>query len=156
MKRFLILSTYVGLLLFLVGPFREGVGRFLARSNAIQKTDLLKSQSRSAALVRSTLQPATPRAAESSRTEEGEDIHEAVQEYRLRSAKRVKQVQRALKQAGFEPGPSDGLLGHRTHVALIEFQKAHRLEPDGVLGAKTWEALRAYMPMAQATDVGTQ
>ena len=144
MKRFLILSTCVGLLLFLVGPFREWIGWFLTRSDAIQKTDL-KNQPRSATSVRSTSQPATPRAAESPRTGEGEDIHEAIQEYRLRSAKRVKQVQRALKQAGFNPGSLDGLIGHRTHTALIEFQNAHSLEPDGVVGAKTWDALSAYM-----------
>src|SRR3989338_7104599 len=103
MKRFLILSTCVGLLLFLVGPFREGVGRFLSSSEKLQETDS-GSRSSVATSVRSTSQPATPRAAESPRTGEGEDIHEVIQQYRLRSAKRVKQVQRALKQAGFNPG----------------------------------------------------
>ena len=155
MKRFLILSACVGLLLFLVGPFREGIGRFLTRSDAIQKTDL-KNQPRSATSVRSTSQPATSGTEGSPRTEETEDVHEAIQEYRLRSAKRVKQVQRALKQAGFAPGSIDGLIGHRTHTALMEFQKAHHLEPDGVLGVKTWEALRAYLPTAKATEVDTQ
>jgi len=155
MKRFLIFSACVGLLLFLVGPFREGIGRFLTRSDAIQKTDL-KSQPRSATSVRGTSQPATSGTEGSPRTEETEDVHEAIQEYRLRSAKRVKQVQRALKQAGFDPGSIDGLIGHRTHTALIEFQKTHHLEPDGVLGVKTWEALRAYLPTAEATAVDAQ
>ena len=155
MKWFLILSACVGLLLFLVGPFREGIGRFLTRSDAIRKTDL-KSQPRSATSVRSTSQPAISGTEGSPRTEETGDVHEAIQEYRLRSAKRVKQVQRALKQAGFAPGSIDGLIGHRTHTALMEFQKAHHLEPDGVLGVKTWEALRAYLPMASATEVDTQ
>jgi len=142
-------------LLFLVGPFREGIGRFLTRSDAIQKTDL-KSQPRSATSVRGTSQPATAGAEGSPRTEETEDVHEAIQEYHLRSAKRVKQVQQALKQAGFDPGSIDGLIGHRTPTALMEFQKAHHLEPDGVLGVKTWEALRAYLPTATATEVDTQ
>src|SRR3990167_7746276 len=147
MKRFLILSACVGLLLFLVGPFREGMGRLLTRSDAIQKTDL-KSQPRSATSVRSTSQPATSGTEGSPLTEETEDVHEAIQEYRLRSAKRVKQVQRALKQAGFDPGSIDGLIGHRTHTALMEFQKVHHLEPDGVLGVKTWKALSTYMRSA--------
>lgn len=155
MKRFLILAICVGLLLFLVGPFREEIGRFLTRSDAIQKTDL-KNQARSATSVRSTSQSATSGTEGSLRTEETEDVHEAIQEYRLRSTKRVKQVQRELKQAGFDPGPTDGLIGHRTHTALIAFQKAHGLEPDGILGVKTWEALRAYLPTAQATEVDTQ
>jgi murein L,D-transpeptidase YcbB/YkuD len=155
MKRFLILATCVGLLLFLIGPFREGIGRFLSRSDAIQKTNL-KSQPRSATSVRSAWQSARSGTEGSHGTERTEDIHEAIQEYRLRSTKRVKQVQRALKQAGFDPGPIDGLIGHRTHAALIEFQKAHGLESDGVLGVKTWEALRAYLPTAKATGVDTQ
>ena len=155
MKRFLILATCVGLLLFLVGPFREGIGRFLSRSDAIQKTNL-KSQPRSATSVRSAWQSARSGTEGSHGTEGTEDIHEAIQEYRLRSTKRVKQVQRALKQAGFDPGPIDGLIGHRTHAALIEFQKTHGLESDGVLGVKTWEALRAYLPTANATGVDTQ
>ena len=155
MKRFLILATCVGLLLFLVGPFREGIGRFLSRSDAIQKTNL-KSQPRSATSVRSAWQSARSGTEGSHGTEGTEDIHEAIQEYRLRSTKRVKQVQRALKQAGFDPGPIDGLIGHRTHAALIEFQKTHGLESDGVLGVKTWEALRAYLQTAKTTEVDTQ
>ena len=151
MKRFLMLATCVGLLLFLVGPFREGIGRFLTRSDAIQKTDL-KNQPRSATSVRGTLQPATSGTEGSPRTEETEDVHEAIQEYRLRSAKRVKQVQRALKQAGFDPGSVDGLIGHRTHTALLKFQRAHGLEPDGVLGVKTWEALSTYMRSADTAS----
>src|SRR3989338_4496905 len=153
MKRFLMLATCVGLLLFLVGPCREGIGRFLTRSDAIQKTDL-KNQPRSATSVRGTSQPATSCTEGSPRMEETEDVHEAIQEYRLRSAKQVKQVQRALTQAGFDPGSIDGLIGHRTHTALMEFQKAHRLEPDGVLGVKTWEALSAHMHPERA--VATQ
>ena len=146
MKRFFLVTVFIGLALFLVGPIREGVGRWLSSSETFQHHEA-KSQ-RGSGVVRRAPQPIAP--------SEDEDIQTAIQEYRLRSAKRVKQVQRALKQAGFEPGPNDGLIGHRTHIALIEFQKAHRLEPDGVLGVKTWEALRAYMPTAQATDVGTQ
>ena len=102
--------------------------------------------------IRRTSQPAASGTAGSPRPEEGEDAHEAIQEYRLRSTKRVKQVQRALKQAGFNPGSLDGLIGHRTHTALMEFQKAHHLEPDGVLGVKTWEALSTYMRSADTAS----
>src|SRR3990167_4146140 len=140
MKRLLILSTCVGLLLFLVGPFREGVGRFLSSSEKLQETDS-GSRSSVATSIRRTSQPAASGTAGSPRPEEGEDAHEAIQEYRLRSTKRVKQVQRALKQAGFDPGSVDGLIGHRTHTALLKFQRAHGLEPDGIIGEQTWIAL---------------
>ena len=159
MKRLLILSACVGLLLVLVGPLREGAGRWLSSSETFHTSKPSASavrEERPAGLPSSSA-TSTSRAADDARIgEQTADIQTAIQEYRLRSAKRIKQVQRALKQAGFDPGSIDGLIGHRTHTALMEFQKAHHLEPDGVLGVKTWEALRAYLPMASATEVDTQ
>ena len=138
MKRLLIAACVVGGGLVLVGPVRERIGQALTASrNEGQRP---KARSLAVGDVHTT----------------ADDVQEAILEYRMRSAKRVKQVQRALKQAGFDPGSIDGLIGHRTHTALIEFQKAHRLEPDGVLGVKTWEALRAYLPTAKTTEVDTQ
>ena len=129
MKRLLIAAGVVGLLLALVGPIRERIGRWLTASTSSQQSE----------------NPTTRVQSADSTPSEADDVQSAIQEYRMRSAKRVKQVQRALKQAGFDPGSMDGLIGHRTHTALIEFQKARRLEPDGVLGVKTWEALSTYM-----------
>jgi len=69
----------------------------------------------------------------------------AIMEYRLRSPDRIKKVQRALKQAGFDPGPIDGEVGSRTDQALRAFQKAQGLDPDGIVGVKTWTALSEYL-----------
>jgi len=74
-----------------------------------------------------------------------EEVRTAIMEYRLRSPDRIKKVQRALEQAGFDPGPIDGELGSRTDQALRAFQKAQGLEPDGVVGVKTWTALSEYL-----------
>ena len=71
-------------------------------------------------------------------------VRAAIMEYRLRSPDRIKKVQLALEQAGFDPGPIDGELGPRTDQALRAFQKAHGLEPDGIVGVKTWTALNEY------------
>jgi peptidoglycan hydrolase-like protein with peptidoglycan-binding domain len=60
-------------------------------------------------------------------------------------ADRVKSAQAALKKAGFEPGPIDGVLGPKTIKALKEFQKAKGLVSDGKLGDKTWGALSEYL-----------
>jgi peptidoglycan hydrolase-like protein with peptidoglycan-binding domain len=53
----------------------------------------------------------------------------------------VKELQRALKSLGFTVGTIDGVFGQSTQQALIAFQTAHQLSPDGVLGPATRAAL---------------
>ncbi|MGE5309327.1 MAG: peptidoglycan-binding domain-containing protein [Deltaproteobacteria bacterium] len=55
-----------------------------------------------------------------------------------------RQIQKALKNAGFEPGELDGKLGRTTRKAIRDFQKAHHLSVDGKVGPKTWLALEKY------------
>ena len=55
------------------------------------------------------------------------------------------QVQLALKNAGYYNGPVDGKLGEKTKKAIAEFQKAHNLNADGVIGKKTWNTLKTYL-----------
>ena len=54
-------------------------------------------------------------------------------------------VQTALKNAGFYDGTVDGKLGQRSKKAVIDFQQAHDLKADGVIGAKTWSELKKYL-----------
>lgn len=54
-------------------------------------------------------------------------------------------VQKALKNAGFDPGPADGRAGHRTWDALKEFQQTKGLKPDGRAGLKTLRELAQYL-----------
>ncbi|MBD2465733.1 peptidoglycan-binding protein [Oscillatoria sp. FACHB-1407] len=51
------------------------------------------------------------------------------------------ELQEHLKNRGFDPGPIDGILGPRTHSALIAFQQANQLIPNGLPDAVTREAL---------------
>lgn len=53
------------------------------------------------------------------------------------------EVQKALSRAGFDPGPIDGRLGRKTKAAIKAFQRRHNLTADGVVGEKTWAALRS-------------
>jgi len=55
------------------------------------------------------------------------------------------QVQLALKNAGYYNGPVDGKIGEKTKKAVAEFQKAHNLNTDGVIGKKTWNTLKTYL-----------
>ena len=55
---------------------------------------------------------------------------------------KVKQLQRALKKAGYSPGAADGSYGPGTKAAVEKFQSAQGLAADGVAGPKTLAALR--------------
>lgn len=50
-------------------------------------------------------------------------------------------VQKALKDAGFDPGPIDGIWGPRTRAAVVAFQRARGLIADGIVGPQTRAAL---------------
>jgi uncharacterized protein (TIGR02594 family) len=55
--------------------------------------------------------------------------------------KSVKEIQQALKDKGFDPGPIDGVWGRKTIAAVKEFQSQKGLTPDGIVGPKTKAAL---------------
>ncbi|MBM3248040.1 MAG: peptidoglycan-binding protein [Candidatus Omnitrophica bacterium] len=51
---------------------------------------------------------------------------------------RVEEMQRILKDAHFDPGPADGVMGSQTRIAIREFQKEKGLWPSGKIDSKTW------------------
>lgn len=53
----------------------------------------------------------------------------------------VKTIQSELNKDGFNVGPVDGDFGPLTERGVKEFQKAHHLVTDGVVGPVTWAAL---------------
>ncbi|WP_035562706.1 peptidoglycan-binding domain-containing protein, partial [Hymenobacter sp. IS2118] len=59
---------------------------------------------------------------------------------------RVKEVQRALRDAGFHPGLLDGAYGPLTVAAVYAFQKTHRLVADGMVGPRTAKKLGVAWP----------
>lgn len=56
-----------------------------------------------------------------------------------------RQIQLALKKAGYYKGPIDGKIGSRTKEAIKSFQKARGLKADGIAGQKTIEKLSKYL-----------
>lgn len=58
---------------------------------------------------------------------------------------RNKDIQTALKAAGFYTGNVDGKIGPKTKRAIVEFQKAMGLKADGKVGPKTWVELEKYL-----------
>lgn len=62
------------------------------------------------------------------------------------SAKNMVQlVQTALIRSGFLKAPADGIYGEKTRQAVINFQTANSLVPDGIVGKNTFAALRPYL-----------
>ncbi|MBU3958787.1 MAG: peptidoglycan-binding protein [Candidatus Omnitrophica bacterium] len=56
-----------------------------------------------------------------------------------------KEIQMALKNAGFYTWVVDGKIGPMTKKAIEEFQKAKALKVDGIVGPKTWDKLQIYL-----------
>lgn len=59
-------------------------------------------------------------------------------------------LQTALKQLGFDPKGVDGIYGPGTQAAVIAFQKAKGLTPDGICGPNTMAALQSSASVAGA------
>jgi len=70
------------------------------------------------------------------------ELHGEITGPRLKTKDRIKQIQIALKKAGFYQGEIDSKIGPKTKKAIIDFQRSKRLKPDGVIGLKTWEELK--------------
>lgn len=72
----------------------------------------------------------------------------------------VLEVQQALKHAGFDPGPLDGIAGPLTRRAIRAFQRHKRLKADGVAGPRTQARLSGHLsqpspgPAAPALPAG--
>ena len=55
----------------------------------------------------------------------------------------VTELQQLIKARGFDPGTPDGAFGAKTKSAVVGYQQAKRLAPDGIVGAATWAALQS-------------
>ena len=56
-----------------------------------------------------------------------------------------KDVQQALKSAGYYTGEIDGNVGSGTKKAIYQFQKDNDLTADGLIGQQTWNKLKAFL-----------
>ncbi|MCM8763571.1 MAG: peptidoglycan-binding protein [Candidatus Omnitrophica bacterium] len=57
----------------------------------------------------------------------------------------VRNIQEALRKAGFYDGAVDGKLGPKTKEAIKNFQKSRGLQVDGIVGKATWRELAKYL-----------
>ena len=73
------------------------------------------------------------------------EAEEPVDPRQTGDAAALAKIQAALKKAGYDPGPADGRMGHKTKQALMNFQKDNGLKPDGVVGPRTLAKLQEYL-----------
>jgi murein L,D-transpeptidase YcbB/YkuD len=57
----------------------------------------------------------------------------------------AKDIQAALKSAGYYNGTVDGKIGPKTKKAIEDFQQANGLAADGKVGPKTWSLLSKHL-----------
>lgn len=57
----------------------------------------------------------------------------------------AKDIQTALKNAGYYTGNVDGKIGPKTDSAIKDFQKDNGIKVDGVVGQRTWNFLSKYL-----------
>ena len=86
-----------------------------------------------------------------------DQLNSQLQEKEVSSSRRVKviaeakyrpsirQIQKALKNAGYNPGTIDGRMGRETKDAIRAFQRANGLSADGKAGKNTWKLLKKYL-----------
>lgn len=60
----------------------------------------------------------------------------------------AKQIQAALKNAGYYEGSVDGKIGPKSQEAILGFQRDNNLTTDGKVGQKTWSKLKKYAEQA--------
>ena len=66
----------------------------------------------------------------------------------------IKDIQRELKNKGFDPGDIDGIWGRRSIAAVKAFQQARGLDVDGIAGPETMSAL--FPPGAASAGVAAR
>jgi peptidoglycan hydrolase-like protein with peptidoglycan-binding domain len=62
----------------------------------------------------------------------------------------VRRLQEALAALGYDPGTPDGVFGPATRSAVMDFQRSNRLNPDGIAGERTLEAINDALELMGA------
>ena len=62
----------------------------------------------------------------------------------------VDEIQRSLKQAGFDPGDLDGVLGAGTREQIAKFQSENGLNVSRIIDPETWARLKTHSPRLTA------
>lgn len=64
----------------------------------------------------------------------------------------VKNVQEMLDKLGYNTGGADGIFGKNTQAAVIQYQRDHGLQVDGIIGNQTLTTLQTNVAVQNAPD----
>ena len=107
------------------------------QSNSVSEAEIAKLQTRNSVLEEELSQ----------KQEENLSLKEKIAQLEKTVIKMPtgKEIQIALKNAGFYQGTIDGQIGQKTKDAIRKFQEAKGLTGDGVIGSRTWEILGKHL-----------
>ncbi|NJL02539.1 MAG: beta-propeller fold lactonase family protein [Spirulinaceae cyanobacterium SM2_1_0] len=137
------------------GPITQGAVIQFQRSNGLQPDGIVGRNTR-AALTEPTAEPATgdrddPSVTPSTTSTRSGDTGTGLLKVGQRSAA-VKALQVELKAQGHFDGPTTGYYGPLTRSAVISFQRANNLTPDGIFGPQSRAALTGQAPSTATRD----
>lgn len=104
----------------------------------------LQSKDEEIGVLKESLSKTTEQKVSESKTGTTQEAHKKVAAV-AKAHPTHKQVQIALKNAGYYSGTIDGKLGKQTRQAIKEFQKANNLTADGKMRMQTWNLLKEYL-----------
>jgi uncharacterized coiled-coil protein SlyX len=123
----------------------DDLGRQLEQS-AMEVAKIRKREQEAATAAKAEVETAVAvRADDEAQTEAATDGEGESRTGRIAFDDFTKKVQRALKRAGYDPGPEDGKKGPTTTRALQAFQRENSVPQPGMADEATWALLKRYL-----------
>ena len=133
------------------GRTRQDLSRVQSQIGLLEDRIAQLERQGGGAVAAMPIEPAVPVAGEPASAElkpsGAKDAHASA---KASSKASTREIQEALKNAGFYQGSVDGKRGRMTREAVKEFQRVHGLKDDGVVGQQTWDKLSAYRDLSNA------
>lgn len=135
MKKVVVWSLVLGGVVALVG-----CSTFRSRSTNSLENRVQTLETRVQAFETNVAAPAAPVTASTAEAVPGAAVSSVIAETMSK-----KDIQKALKNAGYYDGDVDGKIGPKTKAAIMDFQKGMGLKADGIAGRITKEKLLKYL-----------
>jgi murein L,D-transpeptidase YcbB/YkuD len=141
LRRLLVLSMCSGLIISLGGCATARKQKDMELQGLHNQVSTLEAQLQSKDEELSSCRDSLSRAGQESQEPASNIERSAKMIPEAKSRPTVKQIQVALKNAGYDPGSVDGKMGKQTRSAIKAFQKDNGLAADGKVGKRTWSLL---------------